>query len=207
MIGIYKITSPTENIYIGQSIDIERRKNAYRLLCCKDQPALYNSLLKYGFENHIFEVIEECSVKLLNERERYYQELYNSVNNGLNCKYVQTKEFSGKLSESTKQKISKASIGNKKWLGKKHKEESKIKIGLSNKGKRKGFIISDKQRKEHSLAMKGGMNSRAVIVLNTENGIYYECIKDASFANGIPATTLRNKLSGYRKNNTSFIYA
>lgn len=141
MTGIYKITSITNKIYVGQSIDIERRKNAYRLLCCKDQPALYNSLLKHGFENHTFEVIEECSIELLNERERHYQELYNSVNNGLNCKLL------------------------------------------------------------------GGGNSRAVIVLNTENGIYYECIKDASFANNIPATTLRNKLSGYRKNNTSFIYA
>jgi hypothetical protein len=29
MIGIYKITSPTDKIYIGQSIDIDKRKLDY----------------------------------------------------------------------------------------------------------------------------------------------------------------------------------
>lgn len=207
MIGIYKINNPNGKIYIGQSIDIERRRNQYLLLCCKDQPALYNSLLKYGFKNHTFEIIEKCPIKLLNERERYWQEYYNCVENGLNCKYVKTKDISGKLSKKTKEKISISAIGNKRWLGKKHREESKIKISLSNKGKRKGIIISDKQKKEHSIAMTGGGNSRAVLVLNIENGIYYDCIKDASIAYEIPTTTLRNKLSGYRKNNTSLIYA
>ena len=49
MIGIYKITSPTGRIYIGQSIDIEKRIIKYQNIKCKSQRLLYNSLFKYGF--------------------------------------------------------------------------------------------------------------------------------------------------------------
>ena len=60
MIGIYKITSPTNRIYVGQSLDIEGRFNAYKNLYSKilKQPRIYNSIKKYGAENHKFEIIE-----------------------------------------------------------------------------------------------------------------------------------------------------
>jgi hypothetical protein len=44
-IGIYKITSPTNKVYIGQSIKINERKRKYKKLDCKNQPKIYNSLL------------------------------------------------------------------------------------------------------------------------------------------------------------------
>ena len=71
--GIYKIKSPSGRVYIGQSKDIvyERFKR-YKKLRCKGQPILYRSLLKYGVENHTFEIIEECSVEDLDCRERYF---------------------------------------------------------------------------------------------------------------------------------------
>ena len=62
IIGIYKITSPTNRIYIGSSNDIYNRWCSYKNLKCKSQTKLYNSLLKYGAENHIFEIIENCSI-------------------------------------------------------------------------------------------------------------------------------------------------
>ena len=70
--GIYKITSPSGKVYIGQSIDIKRRFTSYKTLNkSKRQVKLYNSFVKYGVENHIFETIEECLVDFLNERERF----------------------------------------------------------------------------------------------------------------------------------------
>jgi group I intron endonuclease len=75
MIGIYKITSPTERVYIGQSINIESRKKYYTYINNNGQPKLYNSLLKYGFDNHTFEIIEECTIEQLNERETYYKQI------------------------------------------------------------------------------------------------------------------------------------
>ena len=85
MTGIYKITSPSKKVYIGQSIDIEKRFKQYKRLDCKKQPKLYNSLKKYNPENHVFEIIEECLVEQLNEKEIYWKQHYNSIKEGLNC--------------------------------------------------------------------------------------------------------------------------
>ena len=60
-IGIYKITSPSNKVYIGQSTNLEKRKDDYIKLRCDKQPKLFNSLQKYDWEQHIFEIIEECS--------------------------------------------------------------------------------------------------------------------------------------------------
>lgn len=45
------------------------------------------------------------------------------------------------------------------------------------------------------------------IILNTETGIFYLGAKEAAASACISTNTLQNKLSGRRKNNTSFIYA
>lgn len=141
MIGIYKITSPSEKIYIGQSIDIERRFKHYKRMACKQQVKIYNSMLKYGVDAHIFEILELCDTEELNNRERYYQELYDSVNNGLNLFYVKSEHFNGAHSEESKKKIS----DSKK--GKTFTDEHKYKIGLSNSRR----VISDETKEKHRL--------------------------------------------------------
>jgi group I intron endonuclease len=108
MIGIYKITSPTNKIYIGQSINIEKRFLDYKKLRCKSQIALYNSFVKHGIETHLFEIIEDCEIELLNERERYWQDFYNVLESGLNCKLTNTKDKNGCHNDITKIKIRKA---------------------------------------------------------------------------------------------------
>ncbi len=84
MVGIYKIESPTGKVYIGQAVDVERRKRTYSKLKCTGQPKLYSSLKKHGFDSHIFEVVEECLEEHLNVRERYWQDFYNVLEFGLN---------------------------------------------------------------------------------------------------------------------------
>lgn len=97
MIGIYKITSPTKKVYIGKSINIERRFKNYKRLACKTQPILYKSLKKYGAENHKFEIVCECIESELNNLERYYQDLYSVINkNGMNCILTITDENKSK---------------------------------------------------------------------------------------------------------------
>jgi group I intron endonuclease len=99
MIGIYKITSPSGKIYIGQSTRLEERKKSYKRLECTGQTRLYRSLLKYSFSEHIFEIIEECTIGDLNIRERYWQDYYGVLSKkGLNCKLTGTNDQSGKLS-------------------------------------------------------------------------------------------------------------
>ena len=59
IVCIYKITSPSNKVYIGQSRNISKRINNYSNLNCKKQRKLYNSLKFYGWENHIFSIISE----------------------------------------------------------------------------------------------------------------------------------------------------
>ena len=73
--GIYKITSPTGKIYIGQSVNIKNRFKQYKYISNNKiiGPKLYNSLKKHGFENHQFEIIEECIIEQLNGKEIYWK--------------------------------------------------------------------------------------------------------------------------------------
>lgn len=86
MIGIYKITSPSNKIYIGQSKNIEKRIKSYKYSLAKGQPRLHNSIKKYGYKNHTFEIIHICEIHELFYFERYYQDLFSvELQNGLNC--------------------------------------------------------------------------------------------------------------------------
>jgi len=109
MIGIYKITSPTNKIYIGQSTDIEDRWKRYNRLNCKRQPRLYNSLIKYGSKNHKFEVIEECEVDNLLERETHWKIFYKVLDIPSLCCRIDGRE--GFLSQETKDKMSLNKLG------------------------------------------------------------------------------------------------
>ena len=107
MIGIYKITSPSGKVYIGQSVDIEKRRKKYSRLSCVNQTKLYNSLVKYGFSEHIFETLEECQVEELNIRERYWQDFYEVVGvKGLNCILTATDTLKYVFSQETKDNMS-----------------------------------------------------------------------------------------------------
>ena len=140
MKGIYKITSPSGRVYIGQSINIERRFRYYKSIACKEQIKIYNSLLKYGVDAHIFEVLELCETEELNNRERHYQDLYDSVANGLNLLYVKSEHFNGGHSEESKKKISDS------LKGRVFSEEHKYKIGLGNSRRIKSPETIEKHR-------------------------------------------------------------
>ncbi len=106
--GIYKITSPTGKVYVGQSVNIESRFRQYKssLANSRSQIALYNSFLRHGTANHSFTIVEECEIKNLNNRERYWQDYYNVLEEGLNCVLQSTTETRRVLSEELKFKIS-----------------------------------------------------------------------------------------------------
>jgi hypothetical protein len=111
MVGIYKITSPTSKVYIGQSINIPQRWKGYNKKKCCEQVRLSNSFKKYGVASHIFEVIEECQVGDLNTRERHWQDFYNVLGKkGLNCRLTGTSEKTGYISNFTRQKITESKI-------------------------------------------------------------------------------------------------
>ena len=163
IIGIYKITSPSNKVYIGQSVNVKKR------WCSYDErtagPHLINSFNKYGFDNHIFEVIEECSIEHLNERETHWKQCeLDKVNDDyskvLFCDLHDN--GAGPRSEQTKIRIGKAN------KGKKRTEECKQKISNFQKGRPKpegygeklsqilkGKTRSDEAKQRMSDAKKG----------------------------------------------------
>jgi group I intron endonuclease len=152
-IGIYKITNPKGKIYIGQSVNIEKRWKYYinESYNKRDhQNKLFNSLKKYSPENHKFEIIEECSIEQLNEREIYWGLKYDCINPlvGLNLRELGKQ---GLWTEEAKKKLSKAQLGKKR-----HTDESKSKIS----NKLKGTKYTDEQKKKCSenSGMKGKLN-------------------------------------------------
>jgi group I intron endonuclease len=130
-VGIYKITSPSNKVYIGQSYNLLARELGYKRSKSKGQPKLYASFQKYGVDQHIFEVIHELPDDIdqdtLNNYEVLYWDFYSSVGvDMLNTKYPGTR---GKHSKETRLKLSIAHTG--KFLTDEHKK----KIGQSGKGR------------------------------------------------------------------------
>lgn len=55
--GIYKITNPINQVYIGATKNFRRRFANYKCFGCKTSRKIYQSLLQYGFENHTMELV------------------------------------------------------------------------------------------------------------------------------------------------------
>lgn len=88
MIGIYKIQNKTNGkIYIGQSNDIRRRlkEHCYPEAYKRSRIPVDTAIHKYGEENFVFEVVEECSLEQLNQREEFWIQYYDSYKTGYNC--------------------------------------------------------------------------------------------------------------------------
>lgn len=108
MQGIYKLTFPDNKCYIGQSNNLKRRLSSYKHLKCQKQPAVYNALKQFGWDNVKVEIIEQFDVKedltdTLNALEIKYIKECNSLHpNGYNLTSGGDK---CQFSEETKLKI------------------------------------------------------------------------------------------------------
>lgn len=168
---IYKITSPTGKIYIGQSKNIEKRLSYYSGLQCVEQKKIYASLCKYGFHNHAFEIIETCSYSIIDDREKYWISYYNSSSeNHLNILHggkgssgrAWTRELRNKLRDANLGKKQSSETIQKRALsntGKKRTEETKKKISEA----RKGIKLSEESKQKISISKKGIKQSKELI--------------------------------------------
>jgi len=140
--GIYKITNLINNkIYVGSTSDFIYRKYSHKNK--NNNTVISRAILKYGWNNFSFEILEYCDSELLAERENYYFNLLQPFieNNGYNI--LRTATSNG-------------------WLGHKHTEESKKKMSESrmglvpwNKGKTGLQKMSEDERTLRSKKYKG----------------------------------------------------
>lgn len=87
--GIYKITNQeNDKCYIGQSVDVAKRwKDHAKCGLGIDAPQgnkLYKEMQEIGIWNFSWELLEECPREQLNEKEKFYIELYQSKDYGYN---------------------------------------------------------------------------------------------------------------------------
>ena len=87
---IYKITNQVNNkVYIGQTSSSINIRFAQHIRDSRKEKnntrPLYRAILKYGEDNFSIELLEECPVHIVDERERFWIEKYQSFKYGYNA--------------------------------------------------------------------------------------------------------------------------
>ena len=132
---IYKIKNIINSKeYVGCTITTLKKRfeeHAWRCINSDSNTKFCNSIRKYGIENFNIELIQECDVKVIYEREKHFINAYDTFNIGLN-----------------------STIGGEGCLGYKHSKEirekisSTIKDGRSHKGKTYEELYGDRSEEE-----------------------------------------------------------
>lgn len=192
MVGIYKITSPSGKVYIGQSWDIERRWKGYRGKSPNGNTSkLAASFIKYGVENHIYELThslpEDISQETLDTYEQFYIDAYRDC--GIVLLNIREAGSRGKLSKDTKNKISAIlrKVLNKPEVREKWKKTVNKNKSLSGEknpmfGKKQSKETIEKLKKPKSEEHKEKLKKpRASFKFYKDNDFIYEAIgqKDA----------------------------
>ncbi len=169
------ITSPSGKRYIGQAQNLNKRLNHYKNLDCKGQRLLYASLLKYGYEGHMVEILECCIPEDLNLKEiQWVSKLKTNIYKHPNLKGMNLCDGGGTVRG--------------------HKKTDKE---IENMRRRATGVIQS----------VNCILSKSRVIFDTNTGVYYYGVIDASRILGIPQTTLTRWLNNRGLNKTSLIYA
>jgi len=124
MKGVYCVKNPEGKLYIGSTIDFERRKTEYKSLKSIG-PKVKASIETYGFDQHQMFIIQVCEEGELLEKEQMFIDFYNPELN--------TRKKANRPSARVRKKMSKAQTG------KKHSEETKKKLSKAKAGENNPF--------------------------------------------------------------------
>lgn len=176
MVGIYQIKNVRNGkLYIGQSTNLSHRKSCHFFdLNNKRHKNIY---LQRAYdvepENFIFEVICVCGEEELNDLEIYYIEKYKTTNSEYGYNLDRGGNSKGRMSEETKQKLSKLKRGNKAMCGIKLSEEWKKHLSEAQPHKKK--------------------------ILCIETGTVYDSFAEAARITGLNRTKIVSVCTGKRK--------
>lgn len=208
MIGIiYKYTSPSGKVYIGQTLDESRRRNEFLDLSIKYAGERINSARKkYGPENFKYEILEkkeydciENALCDLNLMESYYIGKHDSFNNGYNMTYGGEGVRGNVFNEETKNKIRETlkeyyKTHKNPFYGKQHTDETKKKLSeIAKKRKQspfKGKTWNDEQKKIISERCKLNVGEKNPFYGKKHNDKTKKIISDA---NSIPVLQIDTK--------------
>ena len=185
MIGtIYKLTSPSKKVYIGQTMNLKDRK---RCLYNKNKQysghKLDNAIKKYGIENFSYEIVVQVEMndktllrKCLDFLEKYYIEKFDSYYNGYNMTIGGSGSKGCFQTEESRKKISEKAKGRKgSMLGRHLTKEQKDKISEFAKtriGDKNPFF--GKTHTEDTKDKIGIANGKPVIQMDLEENFIAE---------------------------------
>ena len=208
MVGIYKITSPTGRIYIGQSWDMEERWKNYRN-CHKGQKKIYRSIKRHGIELHKFEICHELpndiTQEVLDRYEFIYWELYKDC--GIDMMNIRIPGSGpGRASEKSRKLMSinnwqsKHKGENSPYYGKKRRPEDIEKSVAKRRGENhcnfgKFGKLHPSSGKNHTEKWHEWRKTIQSKIINVETGEIYESMCKAGIAFGISGQLIRHYLT------------
>ena len=139
----------TNQMYIGQSINIEKRWKKHCGGYEKKNSYIDRAIDKYGKNNFTISIIykTEKDSELLNKLEQYYIWKYDTFENDHNYNLTPGGDFCPTKIPTIAKKISKSMKGKKNRLGTKHSESTKRKMSEIHKGKQ--YALNHKQTLKH----------------------------------------------------------
>jgi len=113
--GIYKITNPKGEVYIGGSRTVYRRWLRHRE--ARKKIKIHLSIKEFGWRQHIFEIVHELpldvSDSILIQYEQLYMDFYREA--GFVMLNVKDAGSKAKFPEESRKKMSEAQIGKVPW--------------------------------------------------------------------------------------------
>jgi group I intron endonuclease len=121
----------TEDSYIGQSRDIEKRMQSHFSDRKFPQTKIEWAIKTYGRENFRYEILCECSEEELDEKEVYYMKLYDTIDDGYNVRPSGQHDLRGE--GNTNVKLSEQDVWNIREAYKNHADKWTTYIPYQNK--------------------------------------------------------------------------
>lgn len=179
MIGIYQIrNTETDKRYIGQSEDLSHRKSCHFYDLKNNRHK--NPNLQHDYNENpdafVFEILCQCMADDLDNLEIYFMQKYDVLNNGYNLCDGGKEGF--KVSDESREKMSKSKMGNQYMKGKK---------------------LSAEWRKHMSEAQPNKRTIRCI-----ETGKIYHSFVEASEDTGLNRTKIVSCCTGKRKSTGGF---
>lgn len=146
--GIYLITNKINgHMYVGQSVNIENRFSQHRRCLDIDSLAIDRAINKYGWENFKTDIICELErdEELLDEMEKYYIWKYNTYEDKSHYNLTPGGDFNPMRVPEIRQKVTGENNG---MYGKRHAQESRIKMSQMQRNKNNSGILNVSCRKD-----------------------------------------------------------
>lgn len=218
MAYIYRHIKPNgETFYIGIG------KNEKRLYSKHNRNKFWHNVVdKYGYEYQILKnnlnwqdacELEIILISYYGRRDLGLGKLVNLTNGGEGVLGLKGNigNTGKKHSSETKNKISRTKLGCTPWNKNKKGISDETRIKMRNKKVgiipwNKGIPATKERKYKQSILLKGKNNRNDNMIINLENGIYYNTIQEAADSLGINRNTLTGYLLGYKPNKSPFVY-